>query len=153
MSTEAEHLALANRNQAALDHLLLDVPKCSEWMAVAAFYKSLHVVEAVFAREPKACHLHDHHARLDKLKATRTYSLLYPHYRAMWSAGLVARYLAHQPGGGAPSAYACFDDYLPAADIRSKLLDNYLFGFEHMAVQLLGLSAGALRRYTKTPGP
>jgi hypothetical protein len=32
MSTEAEHLALANRNQAVLDHLLLDVSKCSEWV-------------------------------------------------------------------------------------------------------------------------
>jgi hypothetical protein len=50
MSTEAEHLALANRNQAALDHLLSDTARCSEWVAVVAFYKSLHVAEAVFLR-------------------------------------------------------------------------------------------------------
>ncbi len=151
MSAEAEHLGLANRNQAALDHLLLDVPKCSEWIAVAAFYKSLHVVEAIFAREPKACHLHNHHERLAKLKTNKTYSLLYPPYRAMWSAALVARYLAHQPGGSGPAqtTYACFEDYLPAADIRPKLLDIYLYGFEHMAVQLLGPASGTLARYSK----
>jgi hypothetical protein len=79
--------------------------------------------------------------------------VLYPHYRAMWTAALVARYLAHQPGGAgsAQSTYACFEDYLPAADIRPKLLDNYLFGFEHMAVQLLGPTGGALVRYSKAP--
>jgi len=71
----------------------------------------------------------------------------------MWTAALVARYLAHQPGGAgsAQSTYACFEDYLPAADIRPKLLDNYLFGFEHMAVQLLGPTGGALVRYSKAP--
>ncbi len=76
MSAEAEHIRLANRNQATLDYLLLDVSKCSEWIAVIAFYKSLHVVEAVFAREPLPCHLHNHHERLGRLKTTRAYSPL-----------------------------------------------------------------------------
>ena len=50
MSTESEHIALANRDQATLEYLLLDPPKCSEWIAAVAFYKSLHVVEAIFAQ-------------------------------------------------------------------------------------------------------
>lgn len=152
MSTEAEHIALANRNQAAIEHLLLDAGKCWGWVAVVAFYKSLHVVDAVFARESTPCHLHNHHARLDRLKATRAYSLLFQHYRAMWSAALVARNLAHEaePPGKGEKTYACFDDYLPVAEIRSKPLDRYLFGFEHIAVQLLGPSSSALNRYSKT---
>jgi hypothetical protein len=54
MSTGFKHIALANRNQATLEYLLLDAPRCSEWIAAVAFYKSLHVVEAIFARESPA---------------------------------------------------------------------------------------------------
>jgi hypothetical protein len=154
MSTEAEHLALANRNQAALDHLLSDTARCSEWVAVVAFYKSLHVAEAVFARETPPTHCHDHHIRLNKLKATKTYALLFPHYRAMWSTSMVARYLAQQAAGplSPKGVFACFDDFLPANAIRPKLLDNYLYTFEHLAVQLLGPSGKTLVRYSKTAG-
>jgi len=153
MSTCAEHILLANRNQAALNHLLTNERACSEWIAVVAFYKSLHVAEAIFAKESPPCHLNNHHKRLDKLKTNRTYAPLYLSYRAMWSASLVARYLAHQPDdrSSREQAYACFDDYLPSADIRPKLLDRYLYSFEHLAVQLLGSSANALVRYPKTP--
>jgi hypothetical protein len=155
MSTEAAHIALANRNQAALDHLLTDEHTCSEWIAVVAFYKSLHVVEAIFAKESAPWHLHDHHKRLERLKTSRKYSLLFSPYRAMWSAALVARYLAHQPSDSSrrEDSYACFNDYLPVANIRPKLLDNYLYSFEHLAEQLLGSSAKTLIRYSRTTTP
>ena len=150
MSTDIEHLALANRNQATLEHLLLDEARCSEWIAAVAFYKSLHVVEAIFARESPPFHVHNHHVRLERLKSKRAYSTFYSHFRAMWSAALVARYLAYQPAPTTTQTYACFDDYLPAADIRPKLLDNYLYQFEHLAVQLLGPAGTQLVRYSRT---
>lgn len=151
MSAEPEHIALANRNQATLEYLLLDESRCSEWIATVAFYKSLHVVEAIFARESPPCHIHHHHVRLERLKARRAYSSFYQHYRAMWSAALVARYLAYQATPAHMQSFACFEDYLPSADIRPKLLDNYLFRFEHLAVQLLGPSGTTLVRYSRTP--
>ncbi len=128
------------------------LPKCSEWIAAVGFYKSLHVVEAIFARESPTCHINNHHRRLERIKDERRYALFYPSFRAMWSAALVARYLAYQTGPNQTSSFACFDDYLPAKDIRAKLLDNYLLQFERLAVQLLGSSAKSLVRYVGTSG-
>jgi hypothetical protein len=59
MPTMAEHIELANRNQAVLDYLLKDIALCAETIAVTAFYKSLHVMEAVFHHQEKR-HFHGH---------------------------------------------------------------------------------------------
>jgi hypothetical protein len=48
MATEADHIALANKNHDVLLHLLNDVERFPEWVAVAAFYKAVQIVEAVF---------------------------------------------------------------------------------------------------------
>lgn len=152
MSTEQEHLALANRNQGTLDYLLLDAAKCSEWIAVVAFYKSLHVAQAIFASEKPVVHTTSHIKTLDRLKRRRRYQLLYPHYRSLWTAALVARYLAADSQTGSPGVYACFEDYLPAGDIRTALLDACLCPFERLAVQLLGQSAATLIRHPPSSG-
>ena len=48
MPSDLTHIALANRNQKTLDHLKDDVKKNAEWIVTVAFYKALHIVEAIF---------------------------------------------------------------------------------------------------------
>jgi hypothetical protein len=139
-----EHIELANRNQAVLEYLLCDAGLCAETIAITAFYKSLHVLEAVFYHREKA-HFHSHAERDFHIKKHRHYAGLWRPYRAMSSASYVARYLADNQ---TEQGFACFADYLPATDVRSKLLDGYLYGFEHLAVQLLPQGHG-LNRYPK----
>lgn len=152
MSSLEDHIGLANRNQRVLDYLMLDPATCAEWVAVTAFYKSLHVVEAIFASQMPPIHVHNHHARLDRLKERR-YAPLYPSFRVLWSASIVARYLEHDdpPVAGHPAVrrpYACFDDYLSIADLKTNLLDRSLVPFENMAISMLAPGGPGLVRYT-----
>ncbi len=150
MSSEAEHIAIANRNQAVLEYLLDDPTRCTEWVAVVAFYKALHVVEAIFSRDSTIGHIHSHHVRLDKLKREKQYKKLFSSYRVLWSASIVARYLEDRSpstvaGGG--NTYSRFQDYMPTADVRTKLLDLFLAKFERDAAPFLTPSCGGLTLY------
>jgi hypothetical protein len=156
MSNESEHIAIANRNQAVLDVLLRDLNTCAEWAAVVAFYKAVHILEAVFARETPSVHMHSHHERLERLKTTRRYLPFYPSFRPLWAASVVARYLEDRAPvvpGKHPIArpYSRFEDYLPASRLRTDLLDRYLQPLENMAVSMLSPGGGALVRYTPAP--
>jgi hypothetical protein len=154
MSLEAEHIAQANRNQAVLEYLLLEPTMCAEWVAVVAFYKALHVVEAIFSRDPAICHTHIHGQRLEKLKHTKVYQSLYPSYRTLWSAATIARYLSGEiKTGSGPTnqAYARFEDYLPVSDLRPRLLDSFLFDFERKASTFLSPNCGGLVTYKRMP--
>jgi hypothetical protein len=73
MPTDAEHLAVAKRNQNLIDHLLPDIGRFGEWITVIAFYKALHVVEAVFFRDHPATHGRNHETREHLLKTTPRY--------------------------------------------------------------------------------
>ncbi len=151
MSSEAEHIAIANRNQAVLEYLLEDPAKCAEWVAVVAFYKALHVVEAIFSRDAKVGHIHNHHIRLEKLKRETQYKKLFSIYRVLWSAASVARYLEDSSSSshsGSGRLYSRFEDYLPIADLRPMLLDRFLASFEREAANFLTPSCAGLVRYT-----
>jgi hypothetical protein len=153
MSLEAHHIALASRNQDVLEYLLQDVDRCTEWIATTAFYKALHVVEAVFANDPNVRHTYKHEVRLDTLKQYRKYQSIHKRFRVLWSASTVARYLVDQ-GQQKPQGYTCFADYIKPDRIRLDLLDLYLLPFESEAVQLLSPAAkGALVRYVSIPPP
>jgi hypothetical protein len=154
MSLEAEHIAQANRNQAVLEYLLLEPTTCAEWVVVVAFYKALHVVEAIFSRDPVIRHISAHHKRLEKLKVTNAYRSLYAPYRTLWNAASVARYLSGevQTGSGSTNRdYARFEDYVPVSDLRPNLLDRFLFDFEMKASPFLAPNCGGLIPYKKTP--
>lgn len=63
MPTEADHIALANKNHDVLQHLMQDPERFPEWIVTTAFYKAVQLVEAVFAnhghrqdREASASH-------------------------------------------------------------------------------------------------
>ena len=68
MASEADHLAAANLNQKTLAYLCQDVSIHGPWVAVVAFYKALHIVEAVFANDPDIRHCTDHGSRERALK-------------------------------------------------------------------------------------
>jgi len=142
MATESDHIALANKNHAVLMHLLADVDKFPEWVSVAAFYKAVQIVEAVFVHKHDRCG-HGHQQRLSRLKSYG-YKELYKHYRALWSASSVARYLYDT---ASHKAYSSFTDYLPADRVEKGIVKRRLHGVECEAVGLLSQKGkAALKR-------
>lgn len=134
MPSEEAHLKLASRNQATIDHLLCDVPKFSEWITTIAFYKAVHLVEAVFSRDPNIRHTHDHKTRELQLKKTKKYAHLWKHYRPLWTASLIARYLEDLGG----TAHSSFSDYLSPEKVQDEILNHRLKQVENSANTLLG---------------
>lgn len=151
MSSAADHIALANRNQSVLNYLLSDVDRCAEWVVAVAFCKSLHVVEAIFADDPVVGHTASHRDRLNVLKRNSKYRHLFPTYRVLWQASLIARYLEHAVAG-ASQEYARFEDYMPARDINTILLDRFLAPFERMAVDMLRPEHGLVIHHVDSAG-
>jgi hypothetical protein len=131
MATEADHIALANKNHDVLIHLLKDVERFPEWVTVVAFYKAVQIIEAVFVHKYGRC-CHGHQKRLEALKV-RGYEILHKHYRALWSASSVARYLYDTDGRG----YSSFPDYLPPEKVVKLIVKRRLLGLECEAVGLL----------------
>lgn len=133
MATEADHIALANKNHDVLLHLLNDADRFPEWIAVVAFYKAVQIVEAVFVHKEGRC-CHGHQRRLDALK-TRGHKDLYKHYRALWAASSIARYLVDTDVP--PKGYSSFSDYLSPEDVKNRLIKRRLHGVECAALGLL----------------
>lgn len=79
MPTEAQHIASANRTQKTIEHLLADVATHSPWIATAAFYKALHIVEAVLVKERGASLVRPRRAT----QHARTNETLWPHLQAL----------------------------------------------------------------------
>lgn len=136
MATEADHISLANRNHAVLLHLLTDVDKFPEWVTVAAFYKAVQVVEAAFEHTHGRC-CHGHPKRLEMLKSCG-YRELHRHYRVLWAASCVARYLYDNH---CRTTYSCFSDYLRADEIYDKIIKKRLRSIEDHALRLLSETA------------
>jgi hypothetical protein len=124
MATESDHIACANRTQKTIAHLLADPAVHSPWIATAAFYKALHVVEAVFFNDRQIGHCSDHSDREYQLKRHRRYEHLSQHYLPLARAATVARYLV---------AVDCFDTYLEPAKVVEKLLKHHLRQVESSA--------------------
>lgn len=124
----------ALRNQAAIDHLLEKPEGFSEWIATIAFYKALHVVEAVFFAHGPVPHGHSHEDRDRALKVTPEYSEIYKHYRPLWAASMVARYL-YEPGSGLE--HPVFSTYLSPEKVKSELLGHRLHRLQVSAKKFL----------------
>ncbi len=84
---------MANRNQTTLGFVIDHDGNHSEWITVISFYKALHIVEAAFA-EVGPRHGRNHESREALLKHDRRFNHIYRHYRPLWAASTVARYLA-----------------------------------------------------------
>ncbi len=128
MASECDHLGCANRTQKTLVHLLEHLDTNSPWIATAAFYKALHIVEAVFANDGAIGHTSDHDERDKKLKTTRKYEQIYRNYSPLKRASMNARYL---------SDCSTFDKYLPPQRVVTELLKHHLHQIEKSASKFL----------------
>lgn len=140
MAKEEHHISAANVNQQTIEHLCLDVNKFGSWVAVVAFYKALHIVEAVFANDSNIQHTSDHPTREHTLKTTHKYKEIYKHYALLSRAATIARYLEYQ-GQECP----CFYDYLPPHQIIGELVLHRLNKVEASAENFMK-TAGSLSR-------
>lgn len=87
MPSKEAHVAAAKQNQATIDYLLISNDHLP-WVVTVAFYKALHVVEAVFVADTHspAAHTDDHKVRNRLLKTTNRYQQLWRMYRPLWEA-------------------------------------------------------------------
>lgn len=127
MPDKMAYLAAAQRDQKVIDYLLGGPADFSEWITTIAFYKALHLVEALFAHDGK-WHKKSHVSRESLLKATTRYSHIYEHYRPLWNASMVARYLLGE---------SIFSNYLSPEKVRSELLNHRLTKIEKSVFKLI----------------
>lgn len=128
------HLAVADRNQGAIELLLAADDTFPEWIAVIAFYKALHLVEAVLAKLRPVRHSPNHEVRDLTLKSDNRLKQIYKMFRPLKSAASVARCLADNLTG---IEYGSFADYMTFDEVRDTLLGHYLKSLEASARKLL----------------
>jgi hypothetical protein len=107
---------------------LVDVDTHSPWLATAAFYKALHIVEAVFSNDRAIRHTNDQDEREKALKSNRRYEQVYKHYAQLKRASLNARYLPRRES---------FDSYLRPQQVVDLLLRHHLHQLEESAAKML----------------
>jgi hypothetical protein len=132
MPASADHIKAAERNQQAIDYLILGGDAYTPWIITIAFYKALHMIEAVLAEENPPRHSADHSERNDLLKKTKKYEHFWRNYSPVYQASLVARYLSNL-GGSKP-----FESYLTLEDCKNKLLNHRLRQIALTANRLIG---------------
>lgn len=143
MASELDHIALANRNDVALRHLMLRPHDSPEWIATVAFYKAVHVVEAVLAAQ-RLGHSNSHFERLTALKAVR-FRELFRQFRPLYQASRIARYMEYHGERNADGTvlvapigvYTVFTTYLPPDEVEDKLIRRRLLPLENVAVSFL----------------
>jgi hypothetical protein len=141
MASEADHVALANKNHDALFHLMASPDEYSEWITTITFYKAVQIVEAVLSAT-RGRHSPTHADRLSTLK--RLFPAIHKHFRVLWSASTIARYL-HDRDSDTP--YSSFQDYLPPDQVIQKMVNRRLDPIEQIALPLLSDSQkGSLKK-------
>jgi hypothetical protein len=129
MPDESAQLELANHNQELLAALLPRIDRFSDWVATVAFYKALHVVEAVFANDRNVQHGRDHDHREHCLKANPRYRKIYGHYRPLLAVSKRARYLH--------DGMTRFSDSFTPEDVVREVLRHDLHQVEVSAAKFL----------------
>ena len=132
MPDRKSHLNLAEKNQKTIDYLLEKLDEFPEWIATVSFYKALHLVEALFSQNSKV-HSQSHDSRLQHLKKTPRYSNIYKHYRPLYTASMVARYMENKTKG----SFFNFTDFLTPKKVKSELIDHRLRKIEQSVTKLL----------------
>lgn len=141
MPSEGAHIRRARRNQEAIGFLLANESDIfPEWITAIAFYKALHLVEAVFAADEKADRDHEqtHDQRERRLKRTRRYREIYKHYAPLCRASLIARYM--QSDG---KIFADFTSYLTPEQVVSEVLNHRLKRIERAAKKFMSAAGQA----------
>jgi hypothetical protein len=133
MPDETVHILLAKHNQDLINHLLPNKSDFHDWITIAAFYKALHIVEAVFYNNNEIRHGHNHENRESFLKTNNKYRKIYMHYRPLWAAATIARYLE----GPRIDTVNNFSDYLSPEEVVTQMLNNHLQQIEKSAKKFL----------------
>ncbi len=89
MATEQAYLDKAKSNQRFLDTISDEFP---DWLATVAFYKAVHLVEAVFARAERPSK--NHSDRNYRLK--RKYKSIWMAFHPLYNSSKVARYTGNR---------------------------------------------------------
>jgi hypothetical protein len=133
MPSEADHIVLANENQSAMEDLLGEGARFNGWIATIAFYKALHVVEAVFANQPldRERHSANHATREAKIK--RQFPGMWKPYFRLLSASKVARYMEGN--------HVSFERYMTRSHLLTSHLAGSLADLESRCAILLGDAA------------
>ena len=137
MPSKASHLCVVRENSAAIDWICKAPSPMPQWVVTVAFYKALHIVEAVFAADKNSPirHADDHAQRNDVLRRENRYRHLWKHYRPLWNDSLIARYLQ---GNSDTDTYCGFADYMTLADVEKTHLNHHLVQIVRTARTLLG---------------
>ena len=129
MASESEHITLANSNQLLIYHLI-DDGRFPDWLVTVAFYKALHVVEAVFCFHLHA-HSTSHTDRDERLKRYTRFGPIFKDYQHLFNESIIVRYLSGPP------------TYLTIEDVKSKLVYKRLLGVEQKSLAFLSDAARA----------
>lgn len=139
MASETDHIRLANRNHEVLT-VLLGEGRFLDWAATVAFYKAVHVVEAVFAND-----LHSHspsHVERERTLKIARYKGIFTNYGHLLTASRVARYLE----ASGPGRFKTFADYMDDAKVR-HVIRKRLYGVEQNALRFVSAqSASELKK-------
>ena len=136
MPDELSHIRQAKHCQATIDHLFIRKESFHDWIAVVAFYKALHLVEAMFACNPEIGHGRNHEFREDWLKRERRYAHIWNNYRPLWEAATIARYLENH--GTKISTFAA---YMTFEEVQSRILNHHLHQIEQSVKKFLTAKA------------
>lgn len=139
MPTELDHVRLANRNHDALFALVEDPGRFSEWIATIAFYKAIHVVEAVLDHSANQ-HSGSHEDRFDKLRVfcakNPDAGPMFRNLRWLHRESRLARYLEF--GSNRVSDY---ESHQPADGIVKRAVRKRLKPLEQTAKRFLSETA------------
>ena len=127
-SSEA-HVRAALNNQATIDYLLAGGVVHAPWVVTVAFYKALHVVEAVLARQRPPLHKNEHLSRNLYLKTENRFRNIWTHYSVLFQVSQVARYLSDDAAGG---------KYLTEDGIKDRIIGHHLRQLTLSANKLIG---------------
>ena len=123
---------MAGKNRRALT-FLLDSGDHPEWVATVAFYTALQIVEAaIVAVEGQSSS--GHKERHEMLKRERKYKSIWEHYRPLFTASLVARYLNASDNS---SGYRSFEDFMRPEAVKSELVNHRLHKVKQSVEKLL----------------
>jgi hypothetical protein len=111
-----------------------------DWAMTVAFYKAVHVVEAVLAND---CHFHStSHTEREKSLKLPKYKAIFTSYGHLYTGSRVARYLESQEG----KSFTTFATYMDGATVVD-VIRRRLFAVEQNSLQFLtNESRGILRR-------
>lgn len=146
MAKSSEHISQSNHNQDVINQLSSHPAPFWDWVVVVAFYKAVHIAEAVFYESEVPPHMHSAAHKDRGILLKTKYPDLWRNYWHLFKASKIARYLEFEEGG-VTHEIPKFSDDMPGNVVTSLLLGQYLVRFEASASAYLSDPTG-LKRFT-----